>query len=181
MAKPATALQLTERAPAAALVMALGDRRALDGFFAERFGLPLPPAGKRIERGGHAALFVAPGKWLLLGDRGSDGFVPALAQGLKGIAAITDQSDGFRTFRLSGPGATDLLQTNVAIDLHETRFPRGSATATMIGLMRVHLSRIDDAPTYELSVARSLADSLVSHLLDQGAGRGCAYSPLPHN
>lgn len=178
MAKPATPLQLTELAPAAALVMALGDRRAIDSFFAERFDLPLPPAGKRIDRGGRAAVFVAPGKWLLLDERASDDFVPALAQGLKGVAAVTDQSDGFRTFHLTGPGATDLLQASVAIDLHETRFPRGSATATMIGMMRVHLSRIDEAPTYELSVARSLADSLVSHLLDQEAGRGCAYSPL---
>lgn len=156
--------QLTETAPAAALVMALGDPAAVEQFLIDRHGLPLPPVGQRIERPGRSILFVAPGKLLVLDHHVSDGFVASLTEGLQGIAAVTDQSDGLRTFRISGKSATERLQKCVAVDLHPARFPRGSAMATMIGLMRVHLSRIDDEPTYELSVARSLADNLITHI-----------------
>ena len=49
--------------------------------------------------------------------------IGAAPQGLDGLAALTDQSDGWAALRLDGPGAGDVLARLYPLDLRVAAFP----------------------------------------------------------
>jgi sarcosine oxidase subunit gamma len=96
-----------------------------------------------------------------------------LAATLKGLASVSDQSDGRAILRISGSRARDVLAKGLPIDLHPSVFGPGSAATSVIALMGVTLWQVDDAPTYDLAVFRSLAGSFWTWLTDSAAEFGC--------
>ena len=82
-----------------------------------------------------------------------------LAQRLKGLASISDQSGGRTVLRLSGPSARDVLAKGLPIDLHPRSFAPGGAATSTISLMGVQLWQMDDAPTYDIALFRSVSAS----------------------
>ena len=60
---------------------------------------------------------------------------------------------------MSGPHARAVLAKGLPIDLHPLAFGSGSAATSTISLMGVQLWQIDDAPTYELAIFRSVSAS----------------------
>jgi sarcosine oxidase subunit gamma len=106
---------------------------------------------------------LAPNRYLATGPR--DANLPAhYSQLLAGQAAVTDQSDQWITFILSGPDTPEILARLVPIDLHPTQFPPGSLAATRAAHLDVRLAHLPDH-TYEISVTRSHAQDL-EHALD---------------
>ena len=91
---------------------------------------------------------------------------------LKGFASVSDQSDGRAVVRLAGPRVRDVLAKGLPIDLHPTVFGAGSAATSVIALMGVTLWQVDDAPTYDIAVFRSLAGSFWKWLTDSAAEFG---------
>jgi len=65
---------------------------------------------------------------------------------------------------ISGPRTRDVLAKGCILDLHPRVFAPGDVALTMIAHMTVHLVQIDEAPSFELSVFRSLAGSLLHWL-----------------
>ena len=87
---------------------------------------------------------------------------------LSGLASLSDQSSAYAVFRLSGLGARTLLQRGVSIDLDPAAFSPGSAATSVISHIGVIFWQLDNAPTYEVAVFRSLARSF-RHWLDSVA------------
>ena len=97
---------------------------------------------------------------------------PTLSAKLQGLASISDQSDGRAVVRISGPRARDVLAKGLPIDLDPSVFAPGSAATSVISLMGVTLWQVDDAPTYDIAVFRSLAGSFWKWLTDSAAEYG---------
>lgn len=155
---------ITMRIPTygAAMLIARADRRQLDVRASDRLGGPLPPPGTRHVRGDISALGFAPGRWLLLDAAAPD--AGRLLEMFADVAAVTDQSDGLLHARISGPDAHLLLRRKAGMDLGDRRFPAGSCASTMLALTRVYISRLDDRPSFELSVPRSFGESVAEFL-----------------
>ncbi|MCB2049033.1 MAG: sarcosine oxidase subunit gamma [Novosphingobium sp.] len=127
------------------------------------------PGGPGWRNGGDlSAIGTGPGTWLVMTETGSGDFAEDLTQRFRGLASVTDQSSAYAVFRLSGHDARTLLQRGVSIDLHPAAFAPGSAATSMISHIGVIFWQMDDAPTYEVAVFRSLAGSF-RHWLDSVA------------
>lgn len=101
-----------------------------------------------------------PGQWLAVSETlAGEGLARDLKNRLKGLASVSDQSGGRTVLRLSGPRARDLLAKGLPIDLHPSVFGPGSAATSTISLMGVQIWQVDDAPTYDLALFRSVSAS----------------------
>lgn len=75
---------------------------------------------------------------------------------LQGLAALTDQSDGWCGLALTGAGAADVLSRLVPVDLRPSAFPPGACIRTGLNHMNVVLWR--SAPdAFTLLTFRSMA------------------------
>lgn len=82
---------------------------------------------------------------------------------LRGVAAVTDQSDAWAAVRLSGPGAVAVLARLVPIDLRLHVFPQGRTARTLLGHMNASITCT--APnSFLILVFRSMASTLVHEL-----------------
>ncbi|MCV2869252.1 sarcosine oxidase subunit gamma [Defluviimonas sp. WL0002] len=80
---------------------------------------------------------------------------------LAGLAALTDQTDGWARIRLEGPGAADVLARLVPLDLRA--FAPGQAARSQLGHMMMIL--ISPAPgIFDIMVFRSMAATAVHEL-----------------
>ena len=95
-----------------------------------------------------------------------------LTIGLGKRAMIADQSDGRCVLRLRGMKAREVLAKGIGIDLHARAFKPGDVALTLAAHVGVQLWQLDDAPTYEIAVARSLAGSLWAWLSASAAEFG---------
>ncbi|MFD1911658.1 sarcosine oxidase subunit gamma [Halodurantibacterium flavum] len=88
-------------------------------------------------------------------------------------AAVTDQTDGWRGFRLEGGAHVDVLARLVPVDLRVGVFAPGQAARTLLGHMSVTVVRRDEAGL-EFYVMRSMARTAVHEILSAMA-RVAAY------
>ncbi len=127
------------------------------------FGAPLPMKGF-VQAGAITLARVAPTRFLATGDAGAD--LPArLAKTLDGLAAVTDQSDMWAAWRMSGDSVREWLARVVPVDLAADIFQIGDLALTRAGRLDVRVCRVD-ADAYEVAVTRSVAADLV-HALEQ--------------
>lgn len=150
-------LMLREGFGLATLIAAEGKEADLQAALSERFGLSLPEAGAAHVEGERGLIWSAPGQWLAVVP--SPHALRDLPEALRGLAAVTDQSDSRALVRVSGPKARALLVKGVAVDLHPRAFGPGRAAVTSIAHIGVQLWQRDAGPTYEIAVARSFAGS----------------------
>ena len=142
------------------------------------FGLVPPDRPCGVSNGPVTALGVGPGKWIVLHDGGA-GFVPGLAERLQGAAGVTDQSGALGVLRLLGPALPATLEKGLQIDVSARAFPAGSVAVTAIAHVGVTLWKLDDTPTLEIAVARSLADSFLHWLEASAAMPGLHVVAMP--
>ena len=98
---------------------------------------------------------TGPGTWLAVSDASLD----ELPDRLRGQASVSDQSGGYIVYRFAGPGARRLLQRGAFIDLDPEAFGPGAVAVTAIAHMGVILWQVDAAPTYDVAIFRSHAES----------------------
>lgn len=137
-----------------------GQAEALRAAVASAYGVELPD-GSRVAHG-PAVSFVGygPGQWLAVSETlANEALARDLGERLRGLASISDQSGGRAVLRVSGPLARAMLAKGLPIDLHPRAFTPGSAATSTISLMGVQLWQVDDAPTYDLAIFRSVAAS----------------------
>ncbi len=111
-------------------------------------GLAFPEPGTWAAKGGARIVWTGREQAFLIG---------APAPALEG-AAVTDQSDGWAGFALSGPGSEAVLARLVALDLRAAVFPVGRATRAALNHMSLVLLRTGPE-AFELYVFRSMARS----------------------
>jgi sarcosine oxidase subunit gamma len=101
----------------------------------------------------------------------------ALAKQLVGHAAITEQSDSKAVIRISGARARDVMAKGCSLDLHPRVFKPGDAATTAVALIDCQFWQIDDAPSYDLAVPSSFAESFWSWLAASAAEFGYSVEP----
>ncbi len=111
-----------------------------------------------------------PNGWMIVASDAEAGFAPdellAKVQAAVGeLGAVVDQSHGRCGLRLAGECARAVMEKNTALDLHPRAFGPGRCALTSVAHMNATVVQVDDAPTYDLYVARSLARSF-AHALE---------------
>ena len=105
-----------------------------------------------------------PNSWMIIASDEESARAPvSLLQTLQAavgdLGAVVDQSHGRCGLRLSGARARQVMAKNTAIDLHPRAFGPGRCAMTSMAHMNATIVQVDDAPTYDLFVIRSLARS----------------------
>jgi sarcosine oxidase subunit gamma len=149
----------------ASFAAAKGKRAALAAAVQDRYGLTLPSTPARVENSGIAILWSGPDQWVAAARR-ADGrdLERELKPLLAGLASVVDQSDARAILRISGPRSREVLAKGVPIDLHARVFGPGDVAITHASHIGIMLWQLDAAPTYELAVFRSYAQSLADWL-----------------
>jgi methylglutamate dehydrogenase subunit D len=144
-----------------ATVIGHRDRSAeVDRLLSEALGAE-PPRTPKVARGPDGDLiWSGPDQWLLA-SRSAE-LMRQVAARLAGVAAVSDQSDARAVLRLSGPQIRSVFAKGCMIDLHPRVFRPGDVALTSIAHVGVQLWQIDDGPSYELAVFRSMAMSFWS-------------------
>ncbi len=113
---------------------------------------PGVPLGKARRDGDTVVLAVAPGEWLVLGERpGGD---------------AVDLTHVRAAIRLTGPGARRLLEHVCALDLSDAMTPDGAAARTLVAGVATELVRDDrdGEASYLLLMSRSFAQAVWGRL-----------------
>ncbi len=126
------------------------------------FGADVPVACRSVRAGGVALSCLAPGRFLASGAREA-GLPGRLADRLAGLAAITDQSDMWAVFVVSGAAAREVLARVVPVDIGDEQFRQGHVALTRAGHVDVRLWR-SEGQTYEIAATRSFAPDLLHAL-----------------
>lgn len=142
----------------------------------ERHGILLPDGPRRASKDGVSFVGTGPGAWLALGEGAGNGLATALAEALRGLASVADQSDGYAVLRLSGARVPDLLAKGMSLDLHPRAFRVGDAAVTSLAHVGAIMWRLADegGPVFEVAVFRSFAGSLAHWLEASAAEYGLA-------
>ena len=111
-----------------------------------------------------------PNGWMIVASDAEAGFAPGelldkISAAVGDLGAVVDQSHGRCGLRLSGECARAVMEKNTALDLHPRVFGPGQCALTSVAHMNATVVQVDDAPTYDLYVARSLARSF-AHALE---------------
>ena len=150
-----------------------GQVAALKSAVAEAYGVVLSDGSRAVQGQQVSFIGYGPGQWLAVSETLiGEALARDLAAGLKGLASISDQHGGRTVMRLSGPRARDVLAKGLPIDLHPRAFAPGNAATSTISLMGVQLWQIDDAPTYDIALFRSVSESFWRWLSSSAAEFG---------
>ena len=137
-----------------------GQARSLQDRVREAYGVDLPQTSRVVVGRDVSFVGYGPGQWLAVSETlASEALARDLAERLKGLASISDQSSGRTVIRVSGTRARDVLAKGLPIDLDPRVFPLGSAATSTISLMGVQLWQADDTRSYDIAVFRSLSES----------------------
>jgi methylglutamate dehydrogenase subunit D len=150
-----------------------GQVAALKAAVAGAYGVELPESARVAQGSNVSFVGYGPGQWLAVSESlANESLARDLAQRLKGLASISDQSGGRTVLRISGPRARDVLAKGLPIDLDPRAFPLGSAATSTISLMGVQLWQMDDTRSYDIAVFRSVSHSFWRWLTASAAEYG---------
>jgi len=144
-----------------------------------RFGIQLADAPMRFRFGSTSFVGIGKNKWLAVFESPSMGLMEELQLELEGLASVVDQSHAYGVLRLSGHKLLETLAKGVRIDLAPSAFPVGSAAVTNIAHLGVILWKVDDASTFDVAVARSIAGSFCHWLETSAEIHGLAVHRRP--
>jgi sarcosine oxidase subunit gamma len=88
--------------------------------------------------------------------------------------ALTDLSHARTLLRLSGPASRSVLAKLCRIDLHPRALPPGRIAQTPLGQVAALIHLVDDTPSFDLYLPRSLAHSATLSLLEAATELGLA-------
>ncbi|OAH18671.1 sarcosine oxidase subunit gamma [Methylorubrum populi] len=172
--EPGLCLTFRDGLGLATIVAADGQEETLRAILAERRGWRLPEAGAAELTGERGLVWSAPSQWLAVDE--SPVTLRDLPEVLSGVAAVTDQSDGRAIVRVSGAKARAALAKGVTIDLHPRTFRTGRTAVTSIAHIGAQFWQRDEAPSYDIAVARSFAGSFWAWLGEAAAEFGYEVS-----
>jgi sarcosine oxidase subunit gamma len=124
---------------------------------------PLEPGHCRSD-GKTQIFWNGPNSWMVIASdaecgRAAGELLATLQDAVGKLGAVVDQSHGRCVLRLSGVRARAVMAKNTAVDLHPRAFGAGRCALTSVAHMNATIVQVDDTPTYDLLVIRSLARS----------------------
>ncbi len=134
---------------------------------ADVLGFALPKAGHSAGASNTRALWMGPGRWLVISNDTQYG---ALAQKIAAnlpAAAVNDVSSSRTVLRLTGPKVRDVLAAGCPIDLHPNAWQAGKCATTVLDHFTVTIDCIA-ADTFDVYVPRGFAQSLYEWLMEAG-------------
>jgi len=149
-------------------------------------GVALPPRpNSTLVAADWAALWVGPRSWLVIANPS-----PAAATLERFVAtrdalnaaggALFDVSASRVAFAICGRDAAAVLSKTCPLDLHPRAFPAGTCAQSVAGHIAALLYKADDAPTFVVMVARSMAGDAWGALCAAAGERGYAVLPAGH-
>ncbi len=149
-------------------IISFRDQDQLHAALLALFGTAPPGTASFVQAGATTLARLSPTRFLATADAGAD--LPArLAVTLKDVAAVTDQSDMWVAWRVSGAGVRDWLGRIVPVDLAPDAFRVGDLALTRSGHLDVRLFRVD-TDDYEIATSRSLSQDLLHDLEESKKG-----------
>lgn len=121
--------------------------------------LALPAVGKTKGNAKARILWSERNQWFVEGVDAE-----TLATELKGLAAVTDQSDGWARFSITGTGAEAVMARLCPLDLSDQAFAKDHAARTEFAHMMSVITRTADG--FSIMVMRSFARTAVHHSAD---------------
>jgi sarcosine oxidase subunit gamma len=171
----ATGLVIEERIDLAlaSVIAKHGKRFTLVNAVNTAFGIALPDSPRRATRGSVTFAGTGPDQWIASAE-GSEaaGFAAKVRARIGPFAAVSDQSDARLVLLLRGSNVRDVLAKGVPVDLHPKAFKPGDVATTLVAYIGIQIDMLDDAPSYQLSVPRSMAGSFWSWLTASAAEFG---------
>lgn len=145
-----------------------------------RLDLPTTPNGS-VADDATTILRLGPDHWLIVTAPGEQ---DRLARQLTAVlrlrhAAVTDVSSGETVIRVTGPDARRAIATGCGLDLDPPAFGPGRCARTRVGPVTATVHQIDEAPTFDLYVARSYALSFWGWLEAASREFGVAIAAPP--
>lgn len=142
-----------------------GKAQAVSDALAERYGLALPAACRRISGDDITLQWSGPDQWIAIAGRvAARDLEVELKPLLAGLAAVVDHSDARAVVVFSGKHARDVLAKGLPIDLHERAFRVGDVAITHANHIGVTITQTGNEPAYEIMLYRSYADSFADWL-----------------
>jgi len=128
----------------------------------------LPEANRSAECPNGSVLWLGPDEFLVVTEPGREATLAAsLTAALRGRrGAVVDISDSRATIALSGLHARDLLAKGSGLDLHPRAFSPGRCAQSFLAKVKIALRQLDEAPSYQIIVERSVAEYLWRWLVD---------------
>lgn len=121
-------------------------------------GEGLPPVGRCVGLGGGGRIFWSGiGQWHLAVPQAR-----GMISGLDGIAAVTEQGDGWCGLTLTGAAAAEALARLVPLDLHRQAFAPGQVARTLLGHMSCVLIATETG--FDILTIRSVAGTAVHEI-----------------
>ena len=145
----------------------------INAALAAAFGIGLPEPGRAGLAGDITTLWIAPATCLLTRVWQTEASLfKNVARVLTGLAACVDQTHGHTALRLSGTPCRDVLAKGCRVDLYPRVFGPGRTAVTPIAHVAAVLHQVDAAPTFDLIVPATLAQSFLEWLLASAAEFG---------
>lgn len=135
-----------------------GQHKPVSAAIKSQLGLSLPAVGRRTIAGDVICQWIGHDAWIVS--------APVL---LDGLAAVTDQSDGYAALEIAGAGGEAVLARLVPLDLRISAFKINHTARSLLGHLPVSITRTG-AQVFEVMVMRSMAASLVHDLQEAMAG-----------
>jgi len=134
---------------------------------------PLPGPGEVSFGVRRSFVWLAPKEWLLELPRAELESVYAKFTDLleTAHAAVTDVSEAYACFSLTGDSVVSVLSTGCSLDLRRDRFVTGNAARTLLANAPVILFRCRDSADLQCLVDRSYAEHLWNWLKSAPAAR----------
>jgi sarcosine oxidase subunit gamma len=145
-----------------------GQEAAVDAVL-RPLGLRFPAAGESLSQGGSRLHWAGRATAFLMGAAAPDG--------LRAIAALTDQSDGWAGLRMEGPDSAAALARLVPLDLRLASFAPGRAARAPLNHMQALILR-SGAEAFDIHVFRSMAGTAVHELTQAMRGVAARHGML---
>ena len=116
----------------------------------------LPAAGCVIVKTNLHAMWVGQGLWFIVGSID----LTTVSEALEAIAAVTDQSDAWEVFTLSGVDASEVMSRLCSLDL--STLQQGQTARAEFAHMAACITPVSDG--FEIMVPRSYAKTAMHHM-----------------
>lgn len=144
------------------------------------FGVALPLAPNTITTSDAlTAVWLGPSSWLLLA--GSDSPLVEYAKMRDALnevgGALFDVSTSRIAWTLSGARSANVLAKGCPLDFHPRAFAAGTCAQSLLGHVNALFVKHDDAPTFTVLAARSVARDVLHALAEAAAQYGGDVAP----
>lgn len=162
-----TSLNIAFADPACqALISEPADAVAFQSAVTSVLGFALPAEPNHVAGATARALWMAPGQWLIVSDDRADiGLTARLEEASRACGGfVSDVTDGFAVFELSGSAVLNLLTMGCALDFDNAAMTSGRSARTLFAGMPVVLYCWGGAGRYRIHAERQFAQHLCEWL-----------------